>query len=62
MVGFTVRNGWFVSEKRLVFRDEACGGAEEVESPEMGPWDGAEEVKLPRYGFGVELGRWSLPR
>ena len=29
--------------------------AEEVKSPEMGLWDGAEEVELPRCGFEMEL-------
>ena len=44
--------------RRWKCRDEALGGAEEVESPEKRLWDGAEGMKSPE----MMLRRWSLPR
>ena len=37
--------------------ETARGEVSEVKSPEMGLWDEAEEVKLPRWGLGMRLRR-----
>ena len=53
----TKAGGFFLALGSGVFLDKGCGETEVVESPEVSPLGGAEEVESPEMKLVVELGR-----